>query len=389
MCKLLNLCTCPQLDSKRRHSLAQSAIQFTDWSTLPSRAEEQGLGPLVFSYLRQAHVTLPSKAQVALHGLYLRHRRTNEIRSQLLTQIATEFQQQGIEFIVLKGAILAHLIYAEPGLRPMRDIDLLVRKSDILHARKLLIKLGFTVPLDEKIRLLPDKHLEVASLKSGGIVNSLELHYNLFNSYQPHSLTFEELRPNRTLAHYNGTELQGLGPEDMLFHLCEHILLHANVWEPIRLIWIVDIVGYAENFVDRIDWEYICHQRPSVLKLLSIFHAICPLSERLLNTCRVSIGAPPQGIGEDFRGWPRHSLAKLAGKPYQEILDDTFFPSEWWLRIRYRLDGVQPLFAYRWLLHPLYILGPFYLLEKLHLFWHLSLQPLLSYHRINNETSNT
>jgi hypothetical protein len=32
-------------------------------------------------------------------------------------------------------------------------------------------------------------------------------------------------------------------------------------------------------------------------------------------------------------------------------------PSEWWLRLRYKLGSTRPLFWYRWLRHPLYILG--------------------------------
>jgi hypothetical protein len=32
-------------------------------------------------------------------------------------------------------------------------------------------------------------------------------------------------------------------------------------------------------------------------------------------------------------------------------------PSEWWLRLRYKLGGDRSLFWYRWLRHPLHILG--------------------------------
>jgi len=38
-------------------------------------------------------------------------------------------------------------------------------------------------------------------------------------------------------------------------------------------------------------------------------------------------------------------------------LRDTIFPSEWWLRLRYKLGSVRPLFWHRWIRHPLYILG--------------------------------
>jgi hypothetical protein len=40
-------------------------------------------------------------------------------------------------------------------------------------------------------------------------------------------------------------------------------------------------------------------------------------------------------------------------------LRDTFFPSEWWLRLRYQLGCARSLRLawHRWLRHPLYVLG--------------------------------
>jgi hypothetical protein len=33
-----------------------------------------------------------------------------------------------VPFLVLKGPALAHLVYGDPRTRPMRDVDLLIRK---------------------------------------------------------------------------------------------------------------------------------------------------------------------------------------------------------------------------------------------------------------------
>jgi len=387
MHELLYLCATPKLDVVRRNQLIACAAQFRDWSALPTLAEEQGLGPLVYSYLTEIAAVIPAPTRTSLQGLYLRHRHANQVRGRLLCQLSTEFQQNEIEFIVLKGAVLAHTVYAKPGLRPMRDIDLLVRKSDILRAQNILLQMGFALDSQGTGHRLPDKHLEFSSLRIDGIVNSLELHYNLFESHQPYSLQFDNLQAGRTIFQCHGVDMYGLRPEDMLLHLCEHIRLHASIWRSLRLIWVVDIVGYAEQYVAEIDWAYVRRQTPSVMNLLSLFHTICPLSAKLLEASQVKIGSVPQGVGDDYQGWPRYSLAQLRGKSYREILNATYAPSEWWLRIRYGLDAVQPLFVYRWLLHPLYILGPFYLLEKVHLLWHLGLRPLFDKSRVRDDES--
>jgi hypothetical protein len=147
------------------------------------------------------------------------------------------------------------------------------------------------------------------------------------------------------------------------------VAYHASIWEPIRLIWLADIVGFTERFAADIDWDRLAGQYPYVLKALSLFHFVTPLSEKLRRMAPLKIGRPPQGVGQEFAGFPRFSLAAQHGKGSRQTLYDTFYPPEWWLRLHYRLDSAQPLFWYRWFWHPFYILGPLYLAEKLRLLW--------------------
>lgn len=50
--------------------------------------------------------------------------------------------QQGSDELVLKGAAMAHLVYPQPVLRPMRDLDLLVRAEEVYRAYALLPEIG-------------------------------------------------------------------------------------------------------------------------------------------------------------------------------------------------------------------------------------------------------
>ncbi|MGH3952126.1 MAG: nucleotidyltransferase family protein, partial [Pseudonocardiaceae bacterium] len=54
-----------------------------------------------------------------------------------------------IEVRVLKGAAVAHLDYARPGLRAFVDLDVLVRPADIDRAVRVLSGAGFTRTLAE------------------------------------------------------------------------------------------------------------------------------------------------------------------------------------------------------------------------------------------------
>ncbi|MCP4365035.1 MAG: nucleotidyltransferase family protein [Planctomycetes bacterium] len=50
--------------------------------------------------------------------------------------------------ILLKGAHLAQVVYSNIALRPMGDIDILVKKNDLPKAKELLLELGYT-PIKE------------------------------------------------------------------------------------------------------------------------------------------------------------------------------------------------------------------------------------------------
>lgn len=54
-----------------------------------------------------------------------------------------ELKSKTIEFAVLKGLYLAFSVYPDAGLRPMADLDLLVRRSDLDKISEILISLGY------------------------------------------------------------------------------------------------------------------------------------------------------------------------------------------------------------------------------------------------------
>lgn len=351
-----------------------------NWDEVIGEAENQGLGPIVYHCLMQANAHVPDRAKISFQGLYLRHRRANRLRIEILREILAALEARGIDVLVLKGAALAHLIYSEPGLRPMRDLDLLVHPADALPAGNILSEMGFQA-LQADDEALPGKHLQNAMLQRAGITVSVEVHYNLFERFATRSMTLETLRAPPMMFDCGDLAAFALGPGDMLLHLSEHIAYHASIWEPIRLIWIVDLVTYAERFVDVIDWEEVRTKDPIVIKQLSLFHHVVPLSQRLQAASGAPIALTIGGIGREFKGWPRYRWRELRMQSPQDALRETLFPSEWWLRLHYRLNSTESLAPYRWLWHPLYVLGPLYLWEKVRLFWHLQAHPMIEAQR--------
>lgn len=338
------------IDPGKRNQLAGQAEIVTDWTGLLAQAESHGLSPLLYFQLKAAGVTLLLSVKRDLQGLYLRCRHANRVRAQALAEILAAFEAAGIRALVLKGTALAHLLYPEPGLRPMSDVDLLVKKTDAYLAQDLLSELGFCAPLPPAERL-PGKHLLAATRSIEGLTVSVELHHNLFNIGAGVSLELTDLSGPPVPFALDGVTAYTLPHEEMLWHQCQHLRL---IGQPFRLIWLVDIVSLAERYVTEIEWARMERDYPLVLSTLALFHHLTPLSESLQRTARLNPGPAPQGIGQTFQGWPHRSIRRqrATGKGYGRIFCDTFWPSEWWLRLYYGLGRARSSGWHRWVRHP-------------------------------------
>jgi hypothetical protein len=239
----------------------------------------------------------------------------------------------------------------------------------------VLTGLGFDAPLPPG-STLPSRHLPGATLRAEGLVVQVEVHHRLLSNYFDDVVSYARAsilparrgpRPQKersgmiaaTIAPQSfvldGMTAYTLSYEDTLQHLCRHLTSHVNVWDFCRLIWVADVVSLAEKFGPQIDWARVRRQCPEVLDVLSLFHCMTPLSDELLDQSGVEIGRAPEGIGVEYRGWPRPATERRQG--WRRVLRDTLVPSEWWLRLRYKLGSTRPLFWSRWVRHPLYVLG--------------------------------
>ncbi len=349
---------CARLNSNEAHHAAvrQAAARVANWPALLAQAEQHNLAPLLYRHLRGANAPLPPDSGHQLRGLVLRHRHANQVRGQILGQIYAATRAEGIEPLLLKGAALAHLVYPQPGLRPMRDIDLLVKPADAPRTQAILGRLGFDAPQAYPAAKEIHHHLASATRQVEGFTVSVEVHHNVFMEESRLSLGWEQLTaPPLEFALPNGTPARTLGSEDTLWHLCHHV---ASISQPFRFVWVVDMVAFAEQFVDAVDWARVRRQTPRVLEILSLFHAVTPLSQRLRQAAGVRVGSPPADIGEEFAGWPRHALKWMRrSKGIGQAARATLAPPEWWLRLYYGVGPYRSLAATRWLRHPLHIAG--------------------------------
>ncbi|MBN1274122.1 MAG: nucleotidyltransferase family protein [Candidatus Aminicenantes bacterium] len=176
----------PVFGQKYLNRLKEEAIKFEaknpTWDNITSEAEIQGMAPLLYYHFKKTNICPPLSVTKKLQGLFLQHHCSNQVKASVLKDILEALNLAGIPALVLKGGTLCHLLYPEPGLRPMSDLDLLLPDSEIKKAHSILKNLGFSTPRETGLQKkhLHRKHVPPSSLVRNGVTVGVELHHRLF-----------------------------------------------------------------------------------------------------------------------------------------------------------------------------------------------------------------
>ncbi|HJM43191.1 MAG TPA: nucleotidyltransferase family protein [Nitrospinota bacterium] len=152
----------------------------------------------------------------------------------------------GVPVILLKGIVLVETLYEDPGLRPLSDVDIMVRPEDVQKTRTVLIEMGF-----EPWENFGD-HLE-----RGPLV--IELHVSFSDTdridRRRHTAQleieaiWERARPDPTGAPH----VFQLALEDHLLYLCRHLLKHSYD----SLIWFTDVAAFVRRHEADLNWPLL------------------------------------------------------------------------------------------------------------------------------------
>ena len=113
-----------------------------DWERFSRRAIQDGLGALVFRRLRH-YDYVPQTFLTRLRSDYYRNLSANDFRLAELRHIGQAMGKADIPLLVLKGGALAQTVYADPALRFMGDLDLMVPAAQAAEALAILDRLGY------------------------------------------------------------------------------------------------------------------------------------------------------------------------------------------------------------------------------------------------------
>jgi hypothetical protein len=227
-----------------------------EWGHLVRRAAKCGIAPVLYARCRAGRWLglLPPEVLFELREISLQAAITSLQHWKEIPQMLRVLQATGIEVVLLKGAHLAEVVYANRALRPMYDVDILVRQTDLLRAEVKLLEMGYgpAAISNNGFDFAGHHHLPPLAKPGGG---KIEIHWSIERPDTPFKIDVDGLWKRARPAMIAGVEVLVLSPEDLILHLCLHASFDHEYDFGIRSLW--DIAEVLRHYRDEIDWEQV------------------------------------------------------------------------------------------------------------------------------------
>lgn len=237
-------------DAPRIDALANSGI---DWPVLFDLADRHGLHLLVYNSLRAVcWDRVPGQLQAEWQNSSQALTRRNLRLTAELLRITAEFQTAGIPVAVLKGSVLAEMVYGDFTLREFGDFDLLIRETDFFRTVELLQRLSYQPLWNHDLRKV------FAFLRSMGeypLTNSVrgtdvDLHWRVAHKSVALSPTLSDFPSGFQPVTLAGSTVLSFAPHDLPLYLAAQG--GADQWCDLRRI--CDLAEFVRAY-PAVDWE--------------------------------------------------------------------------------------------------------------------------------------
>jgi hypothetical protein len=234
----------------------QYAINEQEWNEIVKLSFAHGIATMLLQRLEESGslARLPSDARSKLISEKFRIAIENTRLYVELADVLRAFRAADVAAAVLKGAHLAELVYPNVSLRPMDDIDLLVKESDLKTAEAALLQLGYAQHAADAERMKSNNPHHLTPFTKAGC-KPIEIHWILPSM----DLGWIERAWERVQrVDLAGVPACALSPEDLLLHLAVHASLHHRFGIGLRPL--CDIAAATARYNDTIRWEMLHEQ---------------------------------------------------------------------------------------------------------------------------------
>lgn len=250
---LLALCAEKELTPWHIEMIRKLISDAISWDRFLALAINNRVLPIAFKNLSGSHVSNidPEKIKI-MKGLCIQSQTDSLRLTAELIRVMSILELAGIKALSLKGPILGLLLYQDLSLRPSRDLDILIDRSDLQKAEDILIDAGYQKePLWRGLSVKQREYITAANyLRHLSFINStgviIELHWAYCAGFC--SIPFEEVWSSRIEYGLGTQKIHVLNFEENLLYLVYHGSAHA--WK--RLRWLCDVHELIQK--DEIDW---------------------------------------------------------------------------------------------------------------------------------------
>lgn len=369
---LLSLCRM-DFTEYQKSEIRQLISEISDWNHFVKLANDHGIIALVWHNINQTVKSdrVPKEINTTLHSAYIKSLAWNTYLYKNLSDILELTGKENIKVVLLKGIALEKTVYGDIGLRQMNDIDILVKKENVLRLRDILINNGFrSLPLKSPLYkyLILDIGKHIPSLIKDDC--SVEIHHNLFGNQ---SISSTQTLISQTVpVKIDDHEAFIPSPQLSFLYLVSHLGYH-DIYEGSQLRMYADLVILLDSNFDEIINKGVIsfasegkleNQLAGKLYLLSQYWGITYpewltdfirhydhsfQTKKFLSFLHNPKGNPPDEMDSDYSG----QLSSIPGL-LKKLLYITGFllPSIKFMKRRYNLgNNVKAVFYYpvRWI----------------------------------------
>jgi hypothetical protein len=225
--------------------------------------------------------------------------------SEMMWDILAQFDEAGVEWLVLKGPAVAHMLYPDPSLRTFNDLDVAVHERDWGTVYRLMDGLGYLPVRPHPTpppRLVPAAALYHAQYHHRSTGMSVEVHVDDLLQTGLGVRDLDGMWKRSVVLPGPRGGMRTLSYEDQLITLAAHAHYHGLE----RLKWLADLVFLMRDHGDRLDWERILASVRQEEVQVGVYYGLVYLA-------RLTGIEPPDGVPaalrpDPFRRWLHERL---------------------------------------------------------------------------------
>lgn len=345
-------------------------------------ARRHGVVPLAYNALSPGLAGAPDDIRSEWLDALQRSAAGSFLHAAELVRICQRLQQQGIRALAFKGPTLAAVLYGKLSFRTIRDLDILVDRTQFGAALAALRACGYSTVAESPVpgQSRTSKHVLLTNTATGCQV---ELHWAIAEPRFPFNMPFKRLWAERNAVYIFGSAVAAVSLDDLLLILSAHGSSHC--WGSLK--WVCDFAQAATR--SDINWQQLLIRARALgcRRMLLIGMTLAS------SICKVKLPAPVEdalsrdGSAVSIMLEIRNSLLNSQDTPLDldRILLLARSRERWRDRIRILAAFVAPKWKpnerdHEWLPLPAFLrflYVPLHFLRLAMTYWHSAIVPLL------------